>query len=213
MTLLARLPVPERPPERVRQAVDEVLARAEYDSLRPTLLQRIWEAIRDAWEALLSGLAGSGQGGALGALVLIVSALLLGWLVIRLLGRMRRDPGARSGLDEQLGRTPGSWRREAEERSAAAQWRLALRCHYRAALAELAARGHVDEQPGRTTGEHLLAVRRSLPEAGPAFADLTAAFDEAWYGAAELGAAEVARAAELAAAVENAGRVTVGGRA
>lgn len=182
----------------MREALEEVLARPAYDDLRPGLAERVLDALSSAFRGLLGTLSGTGQGGWLGGLILAGSALALLWLLVRLLSRIRRDPTVRNEPETELGRTPASWRQEAEERAAAGRWREALRCHYRATVAELAGEGLVAELPGRTAGEYLRAVRAALPAASHAFAALTAAFDAAWYGAAEVGAPEVARAAELA---------------
>lgn len=202
--------MPTRPPAAVGEAVDEVLARPAYSDLRPTVSERIWQSVQDLWLQGLEALAGSGRGSLVGAVVLAGSLAFVLWLSVRLLARTSRDPARRSGLDAELGRSSAAWLEEAASHCAAGRWRQALRCHYRSSLAQLAERGLLDEQPGRTTGEYLERVRRVAPQVAPAFAALTEAFDAVWYGAAPVDASEVTRAAQLAARIQHAGSETVG---
>ena len=61
-----------------------------------------------------------------------------------------------------------------------------MRCRYRALVARLAAGGAVDEIPGRTAGEYRLELRRTRPDAAPAFTEATDLFERAWYGHADV---------------------------
>ena len=79
-------------------------------------------------------------------------------------------------------REPGAWRAEADGHRAAARYRDALRCRYRALVADLARRGLIDEIPGRTTGEERRQLRASAPNALPFFREAADLFDAAWYG-------------------------------
>jgi hypothetical protein len=76
-----------------------------------------------------------------------------------------------------------------------------VRCRYRALVAELAARGLVDEVPGRTAGEYRGEVRRNLPDAAADFAGATELFELAWYGRGETGAQQASRLRELSGRV------------
>ena len=64
-------------------------------------------------------------------------------------------------------------------------------------VADLAARGVVDEVPGRTAGEYRTAVTRSTPAAAPDFSVATELFERAWYGAKPTGPDDSARFREL----------------
>jgi hypothetical protein len=76
-----------------------------------------------------------------------------------------------------------------------------VRCRYRALVAELAARGLVDEVPGRTAGEYRGEVRRNLPDAAGDFAGATELFELAWYGRGDTDAQQASRLRELSGRV------------
>src|SRR5207244_8332949 len=84
-------------------------------------------------------------------------------------------------------RPPGDWEAGAAGHEAAGRWRDAVRCRYRALVADLARRGVVDEVPGRTSGEYRAEVTASLPAAAADFTGATDLFERAWYGAADAG--------------------------
>lgn len=134
----------------------------------------------------------------LAAVAVLVAAVGVG--VLRSTRRSAaRRPAAASAAE--VGRNPAQWRADAERAASAAQWRTALRCWYRATVAELAAGGLVAERPGATTGEDLASVRARAPRAAPAFAELTDAFERAWYGRAAVDADDVAAVRAAAAQV------------
>jgi hypothetical protein len=94
-------------------------------------------------------------------------------------------------------RPPADWRAEAAGHEAAGRWRDALRCHWRATVAELAARGLVEEVPGRTTGEYRAGVARAVPAVAEPFSRSTRLFEDAWYAAVDVGPAETAEVRTL----------------
>ncbi len=89
-----------------------------------------------------------------------------------------------------VGRSSRDWLVEAAEHEAAGRRRDAVRCRYRALLADLAAAGLVEEIAGRTSGEYLAAVESDVPAAAEAFADATRRFELAWYGATPVDATD-----------------------
>ncbi len=95
------------------------------------------------------------------------------------------------------GRTAEEWRAEADQHESAGRWRDALRCRYRALVAELAGNGVLDDLPGKTTGEERADIARTVPEASPPFSEATALFDDAWYGDAPTGRDETDRLRQL----------------
>ncbi len=97
----------------------------------------------------------------------------------------------------ELTRSAKEWRADAERLEAEGRWAEGLRCRHRALVADLVRRGAIPEQAGRTAGEYVRDVARSLPDATPALAAATELFEAAWYGGATTGAAEAARFAEL----------------
>jgi hypothetical protein len=100
-------------------------------------------------------------------------------------------------VDTDVGRPPTDWQAEALAHESAGEWREALRCRYRAMVAALAARGLIDEVPGRTSGEYRAVVTRSVPGAAPDFSGATELFERAWYGGKPTGPEDSARFREL----------------
>jgi hypothetical protein len=191
------LPAPTRDPDRVREAVREVLARPEFRPPDRTLLQRALDWLIEQVGRLLAELGASGAGGIVGLAVLALALLGVGLLAARFSRGMTPSPEVRAAVPGAPRRPAADWRAEAEAHERAGAWRAAVRCRYRALVAELAARGLVDEVPGRTAGEYRREVRRSLPDAAADFAGATELFELAWYGRAETGAQEASRVREL----------------
>jgi hypothetical protein len=195
--LLAALPAPEHTPERVRDAIDEVLSRPEFAGSQPSPLQRAWSAVLSRIGEVLFGM-GTPGGTVLGVVVLVVILAVIGVLIARFARTMTADPELAAAVALTPARTAAQWQAEAAEREAAGDWRGGLRCRYRALVATLAARGLVEEVPGTTTGEYRGQVARNVPAATTAFAGATELFELAWYGNRPTGAGEADRFATLA---------------
>jgi hypothetical protein len=152
----------------------------------------------------LLGQVGGTPGGSLLATVLLLAALAAVIVLAVRFGR-RTDRGARAARpDADVGRGAPAWEQDADAHERAGRWRDALRCRYRAVVADLAGAGVIEEVPGRTAGEYLAAVGDALPEATQDFAGMTRAFEAVWYGQAEAGAEDVARVAGAGDAVRRA---------
>lgn len=138
-------------------------------------------------------------------LLLIIGVVLLLVVLVRAIaGRSPRQRRARStrhddDLDDELetgfvqidrSREPTDWRAEADAHRLAGRHRDALRCRYRALVGDLARRGLIDEIPGRTTGEERAQLRDVRPAAGTPFDAAADLFDDAWYGHADVDAAD-----------------------
>jgi hypothetical protein len=195
------LPAPTRDPDRVREAVREVLARPEFRPPERSLLQRAFDWLLEQAGRLLAELGASGAGGIVGLAVLALALLGIGLLAARFSRGMTPSPEVRAAVPGAPRRPAADWRAEAEAHERAGAWRQAVRCRYRALVAELAARGLVDEVPGRTAGEYRREVGRSLPDAAADFAGATELFELAWYGRGEPGAPEASRVRELSGRV------------
>jgi hypothetical protein len=195
------LPRPTTGGDAVREAADRILARPEFDEDQRSLLERARDWVFDRLDDLLGELGGGGGGELLGWA--LVAALTLAAIVfaVRFTRGARRDPGVAPGRPLVPRRTAAEWRAEAEAHEAAGRWRPALRCRYRALVADLAARGLVEEVPGRTSGEYRRQVDVALPEVAPAFDGATSLFEGAWYGGRATGADDAARFRELEARV------------
>jgi Domain of unknown function (DUF4129) len=201
LVLVGDLPAPTRDPERVREAVREVLARPEFRPPDRTLLQRVFDWLLEQAGRLLAELGASGAGGIIGLAVLVLALLGIGLLAARFSRGMTPSPEVRAAVLGAPRRPATDWRAEAEAHERAGAWRAAVRCRYRALVAELATRGLVEEVPGRTAGEYRREVGRSLPDAAADFAGATELFELAWYGRAATGAQEASRVRELSGRV------------
>ena len=188
---MAELVVPVTSAEEVHRITDAVLARPEFLESRPSWLQQAGRRINDVINDFLNTLGEGTRGSTIGTLTLVLLALLVVFLVLRYTRTMRRDPGLDVAVEGPVGRAAAQWLADAEAAAAAGDWRQALRCRYRALVADFAANGLVEEVPGRTTGEYLRVVEENVPAAAEAFAVATRTFEAAWYGHADVQAADV----------------------
>ena len=110
---------------------------------------------------------------------------------------MTPDPGRAMTAPAVPRRSARDWRAEAEALEGAGEWRPALRARYRSLVADLAARGLLDEVPGRTAGEYRVEVAAAVPRVASEFAGATELFERAWYGSRPTGADEAAHFRDL----------------
>jgi predicted lipid-binding transport protein (Tim44 family) len=209
---VVELPSSTIEPGRARQAVADVLSRAEYAEAEPGLWARIEGEIARLLGELWMRLVGTGAGTLIGNVVLVLLVAAIAFAAWRLVRSLRRDATQEEPLAADVGRSAASWLEEAATHEESARWREAVRCRYRALIADLAADGRLQEIPGRTAGEYLAAVRRDLPAASEPFARATRIFESAWYGPDEVTAEDAAALRGAAAQVVPAGAVTGGGR-
>jgi hypothetical protein len=195
------LPAPTRDPERVREAVREVLARPEFRPPDRPLLNRVLDWLLEQVGRVLAELGASGAGGIVGLALLVLALLGVGLLAARFSRGLTPSREVAAALPGAPRRSAADWRAEAEAHERAGEWRPAVRCRYRALVAELAARGLVEEVPGRTAGEYRGQVGRNLPAAAVDFAGATELFELAWYGHGEPGAPEAAHLRDLSGRV------------
>lgn len=203
-------------PDDARRRAAEILAGKEYRSPTKPFLQRGLEWLGRRLAGLLDLLNFGGRGGAAGAVVgwIVVLAALAGLVLLIVWGvrRARRSPtGAADGAEEttislRVDRPADEWRAEAADHAAAGRWREALRCRYRAVVADLADRGTLDAVPGRTTGDERQQVAERVPELGATFDGVAETFDRVVYGDEPAGPADVAALDELDRAVDATGR-------
>lgn len=203
------LPPPDRPAEEIRAAAEEILARPEFTQ-EESLYDRILGWIGDRLNDVLGALAGGGRGAFIAWALLIVAVAALGYLVWHIIrsgavpgtGRARAE--AQVTVDEQR-RSSSHWRSEADAHAAAGRWRDALRCRWRALVAELSERGRLQDVPGLTAGEYRHLVATSAPPVSGAFGDATDLFERAWYGGGDVGPADHERMVAVAARASEAG--------
>jgi hypothetical protein len=197
------IPPSAHDPGAVRELADRILAEARYDrppeSIPDQIMSWLGDQLAKAFGALVSG----GGGTVLAWLILLAA---LGGVVYLLVRYGRVSIPSLTTDDEpeamvELSRSAREWRADADRLEAAGRWAEGLRCRHRALVADLVRRGAIPEQAGRTAGEYVRDVARSLPEATPSLAAATDLFEAAWYGGADTGPDESLRFVELDARV------------
>ena len=201
---MPELPVPQTGADEVHRITKEVLSRPEFQPAQPSWWERVLQSVLDFLARWLEALGAGGRGSILGTIVLLAAAVALVILVVRFTRSVRGVPAVRVAVDEHIGRSPRQWLEEAKSHEAAGRWRDAIRCRYRATLAEMAAGGLVEEVAGRTSGEYRATVEQDVPAAAQPFARVTLAFEEAWYGHGETTHSDVLAMREACRAVLNA---------
>jgi len=197
------LPPSEHDPESVRQLADEILREPRYDVPAESIPDRIMGWLGEQLTRLIEGLVGGGGGAVVAWGILLGAAGAVIYLLVRYgritVGALAPDPEPEVMVE--LTRSAREWREEAEVLEGQGRWPEALRCRYRALVADLVRRGVIPEQPGRTAGEYARDVAARVPDAAPAFAAATELFEAVWYGGAVTGAAEAERFRALDARV------------
>ena len=185
------LPVPTQNPATTNAKADEILARPEFRKAQPNVLQRLGNAVSRWISALLQGMLSGGIGALAAWVVLIVAALAVALVAVRLTRDVRADPFRGVGVAPAAERrSPVQWRQQAEVHEAQGEWKDALRCRYRALVADLVARRAIRDLPGRTTGEYRAEVGANVPAGAAAFGGASELFERAWYGNQPTGPAE-----------------------
>jgi hypothetical protein len=176
----------------IRDATGQVLAGEAYQPARPDLLSRLYTAVVDAIVGGIDRVLSAGGGGVALAVVAgaVVVVVVIAWLLTR---RVRRDRRRLPRPGRIEGRTGDDWRHAAERHVAEQAWAPAVRCHYRALLADLVAAGTIDEVAGRTARGYLSDVVAAAPDARQPMSTVTGAFESAWYDGGAVTAADVDR--------------------
>ena len=180
------LPPSEHDRDEVRNEIERILSQPEYREPPRPIFQRVMDWIAERAADLIADILGGGSAVVIGWVISAVVGIVVAYLLIRFVMALRSDPGRREAAMGDPRRPPEDWAAEAERYEAAGEWRQALRCRYRALVAQLAARGLVDEIPGRTAGEYRIEVSENLPPAAQPFAAATFMFEEAWYGGGDV---------------------------
>ena len=148
----------------------------------------------EAINRVLEAISGAAGGGLIASLLLIGAVTLVVVMLLRFGKGVQSDaPRPAARVRAGRGRSADDWRGEAAQHEAAGRWRDALRCRYRALVAELAGNGLLDDLPGKTTGEERADIASAAPGASPSFRKATELFDDVWYGDAPAGADDAAR--------------------
>jgi hypothetical protein len=209
-----QLPAPQPGTGDAPQRAQQILSGREYQQDEPSALDRVIDWIEQQLNKLLTPKQqGGGSWGSVVAWPVI--AVLVGiaaFLIWRLRGasRRRRRDDPLFETETEVGRTARDWITEAVACEARGAWKDALRCRFRALIADAIIRGAVRDVPGRTSGELRFEVERYVPAAAASFAAASRLFDAAWYGDEPTGADENAafrrHAADAVAALDEAAR-------
>jgi hypothetical protein len=178
------LPVPARSGAAVRAMATRILAEQQFKQ-GEDLWQRFLAWLGSLLDIQVPSYFGGGWALVVVLAVLVVAAAAVIFLTLRKgVPRRSRRP-RRTGVvvteqDQEL--SAEQWRKEAERLAGEGSYREALRCRYRALVAELADRRLIDQVPGRTSGDYDRAVRALVPEAAEQFSSATRLFELCWYG-------------------------------
>ncbi len=196
------LPPPAHTGAQARDAARDILSRPEFHRPGPSIIERVERWVSEAISRVLDAISGVAGGGVIASVILIAAVALVVVMLLRFGKGVQADaPRPAARVRTGRGRTAEEWRAEATQHEAAGRWRDALRCRYRALVAELAGNGLLDDVPGKTTGEEREDIARAVPDASPPFADATLLFDEVWYGDAATGPEDAERLRALSESV------------
>jgi hypothetical protein len=178
------LPVPARSGATIRAMAARILAERQFKQ-GEDLWQRFLAWLGSLLDIHVPSFLGSGWAPFVVLAVLVAAAAAVIFLALRTGGPRRARRARRTGVvvteqDREL--SAEEWRREADRLAAEGNYREALRCRYRALVAELADRRLIDQVPGRTSGDYDRAVRALVPEAAEQFSSATRLFERCWYG-------------------------------
>jgi len=193
------------PPEAIRSRADEILSRSEFERHK-SLLQRVLEWIGDQLSRISFGVGGGpGFVGDLIGLLFLAGAIVLVVVLVRSIRRTPRRPEPEPDLSvaEISRRSAADWRTDAERFEAEKRWREAMRARYRELVRTLVDDRVLADVAGRTTGEYDRELAVALPAAADAFSELTAQFEDVWYGGREADAEELRRFRSLATEVRD----------
>lgn len=185
----------------IRRVTDEVLSSPAYREAAPGALSRLLDGMLDVLARLLDQLGQGNRGAVIGTILFVLITGALVTITVVLLRRIRRDRGVASRPVGIGGRSATEWRDLARRAEAARDWPEALRCTYRALIAELVVAGLTDEVAGWTARDYLRDIAAAAPDTQPAMEQVTVAFETTWYGRRPVDADDVAAVREAAESV------------
>lgn len=188
---------PESSAEQVHEAIERILARPELAPEPRSALERGRDWVVDRLDGLLDAMLSAGAGNAVGLAVVALLVVISVVLAVRFSRNLRSDPVLAATPTGGPRRSATDWRSDAAAHEAAGRWQAALRCRWRALVADLAGRGLVEEAPGRTAGEYRRQLAAAAPAAAGDFDAATILFEDAWYGDRPVDAAHAHRLGAL----------------
>lgn len=185
-------------PAGVRDAARHILSSPAFRTPSKPLLDRARDWVFHQIGRVISNLASGGAGSTIGIAIVILAAIAIVFVVSRYSRTVRPDAAHRLPALVVERRPARDWLADAAAYEQAGAWRDAVRCRYRALVAELAGRGILDEVPGTTAGEYRQVVSRRAPTVGRPFGQASELFERAWYGDEPGGAQEAGQLRRLA---------------
>jgi hypothetical protein len=174
-----------------RQQLAHELAKAGYQSAKPTLIQLIEKALSD-WFASIRpfGVAGVGDSLGLVIVILLIAALAVGFLIFGVprLNRRARSVGSLFGDEDE--RDSVTLRRAAEAAAAAGDYATAIAEEFRAIARGLSERTVVVTFPGTTAHGFAERAALSFPASSAALRAAADSFDGVRYLSASGSEAE-----------------------
>jgi hypothetical protein len=181
----------------VRDATRRILSGAEFRTAPKPLFDRARDWVFHQIGRIITNLVSGGARSIVGVGIVILAAIVIVLVVVRYSRTVRADPARRLPALVIERRPARDWLADAIAYEQAGAWRDAVRCRYRALLAELAGRGVLDEIPGTTAGEYRQTVARRAPAVGRPFGQASELFERAWYGDEPGGPDEAGRLRNL----------------
>lgn len=194
-------PPPDRSPGEVNRLADEILSGPSYGDPPKSLIDRANEWIGEQIGRFFEALAGGGGSAVAAWAIFGLFAALVAFLVYRLSRSVQAAPRIEVEAMAPSTRSARDWLVDAERFEVDGEWKEALRCRYRALVADLVDRSLVPDVPGRTAGEYRSDVAVSRPDVSGPFGRATELFEDAWYGDFPTGAPECGRFRALATEV------------
>lgn len=188
-------------PVELRREAEDILSGREFQEPRESIADRVFEWIgdrfADIFDRVFQALPG-GTGSIVSRIVVVVVAALFLWILWRSVSRWRvpapipEDPLSTHVL---AARGVDDWLAEADRATAAGRFDEAVRAYYRAAMTGQIDAGRIHDEPGATAREWQRALERAEFADIDAVRDLTATFEEVWFGGrhADEGVADAAR--------------------
>lgn len=177
-------------PETVHRSVNRILAERQFHHHTSPVV-RAYDWVGEHLSRLFAALFENHGLSVLGLVVAGTVTALAVVAAIRFVRRTHRDAMAPGPALVAGSRPAVEWDAEAGRHEARGEWRDALRCRYRALVAELGRRGLLDEVPGRTAGEYSRQVAERMPAGSETFRQASDMFQAAWYGLEQAGPHDV----------------------
>lgn len=180
-TLPWDVPVDPDAPEATEWLINE-LSKPEYQAAKPTLFDRIAQAIGDWINSLALGSATGPPALGFGVVTaIVIAALVVAFLIFGLPRLNRRSAVTGSLFGEDDARTAARIRQDAERAAAAGDYSTAVMEMFRAIARGLAERTLVTTTPGTTARDFAVRAGSTFPALADALSSSAASFDGVRY--------------------------------